>query len=50
MSGNLGILLFLIILGTIVALMIRAGDSKAYGDWASHSIKSKSGALTTSTT
>ena len=45
MSGNLGILLFLIILGTIVALMIRAGDSKAYGDWASHSIKSKSGAL-----
>ena len=44
-SGNLGILLFLIILGTIVALMIRAGGSKAYGDWASHSIKSKSGAL-----
>ena len=44
-SGNLGILIFLIILGTIVALMIRAGGSKAYGDWASRSIKSKSGAL-----
>ena len=44
-SGNLGIVIFLIILGTIVALMIRAGGSKAYGDWASHSIKSKSGAL-----
>ena len=44
-SGNLGILIFLIILGTIVALMIRAGGSKAYGDWATRSIKSKSGAL-----
>ena len=44
-AGNLGIVIFLIILGTIVALMIRAGGSKAYGDWASRSIKSKSGAL-----
>ncbi len=44
-SGNLGILIFLIILGTIVALMIRAGGSKAYGDWATRSIKTKSGAL-----
>ena len=44
-SGNLGIVIFLIILGTIVALMIRAGGSKAYGDWASRSIKGKSGAL-----
>ena len=44
-SGNLGIVIFLIILGTIVALMIRAGGSKAYGDWASSAIKSKSGAL-----
>ena len=44
-SGNLGIVIFLIILGTIVALMIRAGGSKAYGDWASSTIKSKSGAL-----
>ena len=44
-SGNLGIVIFLIILGTIVALMIRAGGSKAYGDWASKAIKGKSGAL-----
>ena len=44
-SGNLGIVIFLIILGTIVALMIRAGGSKAYGEWASKNIKSKSGAL-----
>ena len=44
-SGNLGIVIFLIILGTIVALMIRAGGSKAYGDWASRNIKGKSGAL-----
>ena len=44
-AGNLGIVIFLIILGTIVALMIRAGGSKAYGDWASRSIKGKTGAL-----
>ena len=44
-AGNLGIVIFLIILGTIVALMIRAGGSKAYGEWASKNIKSKSGAL-----
>ena len=33
-GGNMGILMFLVILGTMVALMIRAGGSKAYGDWA----------------
>ena len=44
-SGNIGIVIFLIILGTIVALMIRAGGSKAYGDWASRNIKTKGGAL-----
>ena len=41
----LGILMFLVILGTMVALMIRAGGSKAYGDWAVSHIKTKSGAL-----
>ena len=30
-GGNMGILMFLVILGTMVALMIRAGGSKAYG-------------------
>ena len=44
-GGNMGILLFLVILGTMVALMIRAGGSKAYGDWAVSHIKTKSGAL-----
>ena len=44
-ADNLGILMFLIILGTLVALMIRAGGSKAYGDWARKKIKSKNGAL-----
>ena len=44
-GGNAGILIFLVILGTMVALMIRAGGSKAYGDWAVAHIKTKSGAL-----
>ena len=44
-GGNMGILMFLVILGTMVALMIRAGGSKAYGDWAGSHIKTKSGAL-----
>ena len=44
-GGNMGILMFLVILGTMVALMIRVGGSKAYGDWAVSHIKTKSGAL-----
>ena len=44
-GGNMGILMFLVILGTMVALMIRGGGSKAYGDWAVSHIKTKSGAL-----
>ena len=44
-GGNMGILMFLVILGTMVALMIRAGGSKAYGDWAVAHIKTKAGAL-----
>ena len=44
-GGNMGILMFLVILGTMVALMIRAGGSQAYGDWAVSHIKTKSGAL-----
>ena len=44
-GDNMGILMFLVILGTMVALMIRAGGSKAYGDWAVSHIKTKSGAL-----
>ncbi len=44
-SWNIGILIFLVFLGIIVALMTRAGGSAAYGKWASQKIKSKKGAL-----
>ncbi len=44
-GGNAGILIFLVVLGTMVALMIRAGGSKAYGDWAVEHLKTKSSAL-----
>lgn len=42
---NVGILIFLVFLGIIVALMTRAGGSTAYGKWANSKIKTKSGAL-----
>lgn len=42
---NIGILIFLVFLGMIVALMTRAGGSAAYGKWAGEKIKTKSGAL-----
>lgn len=41
---NVGILVFLVILGTIVALMNKAGGSAAFGRWASEHIKSRVGA------
>ena len=44
-GGNAGILIFLVVLGTMVALMIRAGGSKAYGDWAVEHLKTKKSAL-----
>lgn len=43
-SYNAGILVFLIILGTMVALMNRAGGSAAFGRWAQDHIKTKAGA------
>lgn len=43
-SGNVGILIFLILLGTIVALMNNAGGSAAFGEWAKSHIKTKAGA------
>ena len=42
---NIGILIFLVFLGIIVALMTRAGGSAAYGKWANEKIKTKNGAL-----
>ena len=41
---NVGILIFLVVLGTIVVLMNKAGGSRAYGEWASAHIKSRKGA------
>ena len=41
---NVGILVFLVILGTMVQLMNRAGGSAAFGEWASGRIKGRSGA------
>lgn len=41
---NMGILIFLVLLGTMVALMNKAGGSAAFGRWAGEHIKSKVGA------
>lgn len=43
-SSNIGILIFLVILGIMVTLMNRAGGSRAFGIWASEHIKSRQGA------
>ena len=43
-SWNVGILVFLVVLGTMVALMNRAGGSAAFGNWAKKHIKTKIGA------
>lgn len=40
---NVGILVFLVVLGIIVVLMNKAGGSRAYGEWASAHIKSRRG-------
>ena len=41
---NVGIIIFLVLLGILVALMNRAGGSAAYGAWAAKKIKSRRGA------
>ncbi len=43
--GKGGILIFLVVLGVLVALMNKAGGSAAYGRWASQRIKTRKGAL-----
>ena len=42
--GNVGILVFLIMLGILVSLLNRAGGSAAFGKWASKHIKTRIGA------
>ena len=44
-SWNVGILIFLVLLGMMVSLINKAGGSAAYGRWASRHIKTKAGAL-----
>lgn len=41
---NVGIIVFLVVLGSIVSLMNKAGGSAAFGRWASKHIKTKIGA------
>ena len=40
---NVGILVFLVVLGSIVSLMNKAGGSAAFGRWASKHVKTKAG-------
>ena len=44
-SWNVGILIFLVVLGMMVSLVNKAGGSAAYGRWAETHIKSRVGAL-----
>ena len=44
-ADNAGILVFLVILGTIVALVNKSGASRAFGNWAQKHIKTKVGAM-----
>lgn len=43
-SYNIGILIFLVLLGALVAMMNKAGGSQAFGRWASKHIKTRVGA------
>ena len=43
-SGNVGILVFLVILGMLVAMMNLSGGSAAFGSWAAQKIKTRRGA------
>ena len=43
-AGNVGILVFLVMLGILVSLLNRAGGSAAFGKWASRHIKTRIGA------
>ncbi len=44
-SWNVGILVFLVLLGILVVMINRAGGSEAYGKWAQTKIKTKKSAL-----
>ena len=40
-SDNVGILIFLVVLGVMVSMMNKAGGSAAFGEWAGEHIKDK---------
>ncbi len=44
-GDNISIVIFLVLLGMLVALMSKSGASRAYGEWATKNIKSKRGSL-----
>lgn len=44
-GDNADILIFLVLLGILVALITKSGASRAYGEWASKTIKTRRGAL-----
>lgn len=44
-GGNVYILVFLVLLGIVVAAIARSGASRAYGEWAAHVIKGKRSSL-----
>ena len=44
-AWNVGIFLFLILLGILVALMNRAGGSAAFGRWAEKNVHTRAGAM-----
>jgi len=48
-ASDVGILVFLVVLGAIVILINKAGGSAAYGNWASKKIHSRKGAMLATT-
>lgn len=44
-SGNICIIIFLVLLGMLVSLLAQSGASKAYGEWAGKNIRTKRGSL-----
>lgn len=48
-GGNVNILVFLVLLGILVALITKSGASRAYGEWAAQTIKNKRSSLVVTT-
>ena len=44
LGGNINICIFLVLLGILVSLVTKSGASRAYGEWAVKTIKSRRGA------